>query len=227
MNGQQTVFTSVLGALVALAVLLTGQPPAAASPDYSSFFVESELAGAGWSACAPLTWSVDTRGMTAAQSAREIKRLRRAWSLWEQAGGPTAVFAGQESLAYEPATYGLRAADGSSARDHHVYIAFKTRRQVSIFTGGAVGLAKPTYVLESDRRIVGGMALMLRGYVTKQARQDPKALVHVYAHELGHVLGLGHAQSPDNLMYPEVRGLTRLGAGDASGIARITQPCRA
>ncbi|MBM3686449.1 MAG: matrixin family metalloprotease [Actinobacteria bacterium] len=227
MNSQQRIIRSVIAACVVLAALLTGQPVAAASPDYSSFFEEPRFADSGWSTCAPITWSADTRGMTATQSAREIKRLRRVWSLWEQAGGPSAVYVGQEHLAYEPATYGLRATDGSAAREHHVYIAFKTRREVSIFTGGAVGLAKPTLVFEGDKRIAGGMALMLRGYVTRQARHDPKALLHVYAHELGHVLGLGHAQSRSNVMYPEIIGLTELGFGDQTGIARITQPCRA
>jgi len=65
-----------------------------------------------------------------------------------------------------------------------------------------------------------------RASATQASAPDPSALAHVYVHEIGHVLGLGHAQSPDNVMYPEVTGRTQLGAGDASGIARITQPCR-
>ena len=215
-------------ALVALMTAIVGAAPAGASPegDHSSFFEASELEGAGWASCQPITWSVDTRGMTAAQSRREIARLGQAWRLWADAAGVRVTFTGREHLVYDPATYGLVAADGSAARDHHVVIAFKTRKQVPILAGGAVGLAKPTLVLVDERRIVGGMAILMRGYAIEQARQDPSALVHVYAHEIGHILGLGHAQSRSNVMYPEVTGRTQLGAGDATGIARITQPCR-
>jgi hypothetical protein len=222
------MMTAVMTAVVALVAALLGAAPVSASSarDHSSFFHSSDLEGAGWASCQPITWSVDTRGMSAAQSRREVTRLRQAWRLWAEKAGVQVAFAGREPLAYDPATYGLVPADGSAAADHHVYIAFKTRKQVPILTGGAVGLAKPTFVHVDERRIVGGMAILMRGYAIEQARKDPPALAHVYAHEIGHVLGLGHAQSPGNVMYPEVTGRTELGAGDATGIARITQPCR-
>ena len=197
------------------------------SSDYSSFFGDGELTGAGWATCAPITWSADTRGLTSAQARREIARLRDAWALWAEAAGVKAFFTGREDLAYDPASYGLVPADGSAPVEQHVYIAFKTRKQVPILTGGAVGLAKPTQVLVEERRIVGGMAILMRGYAIEQGRTNPSALAHVYAHELGHVLGLGHAESRANVMYPEVQSVTRLGDGDASGIARFTQECAA
>ena len=197
------------------------------SSDYSSFFGEEELTGAGWATCAPITWSADTRGLTSAQARREIARLRDAWRMWADAAGVKAVFTGREDLAYDPARYGLVPADGSAPVEQHVYIGFKTRKQVPILTGGAVGLAMPTMVLVEERRIVGGMAIFMRGYAIEQARTNPTALTHVYVHELGHVLGLGHAVSRANVMYPEVQSVANLGDGDASGIARITQECPA
>jgi hypothetical protein len=212
--------------VMALVALLAVPAPASASPDHSSFFSEPELAGAGWATCEPITWSVDTRGLSAQQSRREIARLRQAWRLWTEVSGKRVVFVGRERLAYDAGTLGLRAVDRSAARNHHVHIAFKTRKQVPILSGGAVGLGKPTLVFTDQRRIVGGMVILLRGYAVQQDRRNPAALVNVYAHEFGHVLGLGHAQSRSNVMYPEVTGRTRLGPGDAQGIARITQPCR-
>ena len=215
-------------AAVALVAALLGTAPvnASSASDHSSFFAASDLEGAGWSTCQPITWSVDTRGMTAAQARREVTRLHGAWQLWAREAGVQVAHTGRASVEYDPATLGLRSADGSPAPDHHVHIAFKTRKQVPLLAGGAVGLGKPTYVHVDERRIVGGMVILMRGYALTQARKDPAALAHVYAHEIGHVLGMGHAQSRDNIMYPEVTGRTQLGAGDASGIARITQPCR-
>ena len=44
----------------------------------------------------------------------------------------------------------------------------------------------------------------------------------VITHELGHVLGLGHARSPSQLMHgTSSPGNTRLGAGDLAGLRRI------
>jgi hypothetical protein len=233
MTGQQRVIKVVMTAVVfALALGVAPIQAAHASPthssaDYSSFFGDGELRGAGWATCAPITWSADTRGLTSAQARREIARLRDAWRLWADAAGVKAIFTGRQALAYDPASYGLVPSDGSSPVEHHVYIAFKARKQVPILTGGAVGLAKPTLVLVEERRIVGGIAIFMRRYAIEQARSNPSALAHVYAHELGHVLGLGHAVSRANVMYPEVQSVANLGDGDASGIARITQECAA
>jgi hypothetical protein len=233
MTGQQRVIKVVMTAVVfALALGVAPIQAAQASPihssaDYSSFFGEGELTGAGWATCAPITWSADTRGLTSAQARREIARLSHAWRMWADAAGVKAVFTGREDLAYDPARYSLVPADGSAPVEQHVYIGFKTRKQVPILTGGAVGLAMPTMVLVEERRIVGGMAIMMRGYAIEQARTNPTALTHVYVHELGHVLGLGHAESRANVMYPEVQSVANLGDGDASGIARITQACPA
>ena len=211
----------------ALALGVAPIQAAQASQDYSSFFGDGELTGAGWATCAPITWSADTRGLTSAQARREIARLRDAWRLWADAAGVKAVFTGRQALAYDPARYSLVPADGSAPVEQHVYIGFKTRKQVPILTGGAVGLAMPTLVLVEERRIVGGIAIFMRRYAIEQARIDPTALTHVYVHELGHVLGLGHAESRANVMYPEVQSVGSLGDGDASGIARITQECPA
>lgn len=219
--------TAVITAIAALLVMIVGAPQASASADHSSFFSQADLVDSGWSTCRSITWSADTRGLTARQSRREITRLRQAWRLWEEASGVTATFTGREEMAYDPVMLGLRPADRATTRDHHVYIAFKTRKQVPLLAGGAVGLGKPTYVYADERRIVGGMVILMRGYAIAQARKDPAALAHVYAHEIGHVLGMGHARSRDHVMYPEVAGITELGAGDVAGIASITQPCRA
>ena len=212
-------------ALLVLASVVVAAP-ARAEADYSSFFWQRDLAGAGWADCEePLTWSVDTRGLTSRQARREIRRLEQAWSTWTGVSGISTRFTGRESLVFDPGTNGLRRPDGVPQPDRHVYIAFKTQRQVPIMVRGVIGLAMPSIVLVPSREVVAGVAVFRRSFVLEQRRTDPDRVLHLYLHELGHVLGLGHAGKQDNVMYPSIDHLTELGRGDRAGIEAFTQPC--
>lgn len=200
--------------------------PARAEADYSSFFWQRELADAGWAACEePVTWSIDVRGLTSTQARREIRRLEQAWGEWTAASGIAVQFTGRESLVFDPGTNGLRRPDGSPQPDRHVYLAFKTQRQVPIMIRGIIGLAMPSTVLVPSREIVAGVAVFRRSFVLEQRKVEPDRVLHLYLHELGHVLGLGHAGKQDNVMYPSIDHLTELGVGDREGIEAFTQPC--
>lgn len=172
-----------------------------------------------------MTWSADTRGLTARQARREIKRLGQAWSAWSIASGVPVRFTGRERLRFDPGTNGLRRPDGAPQPDRHVYIAFKTSRQVPLMTRGVVGMAMPSVVMIPSREIVAGVAVFRRGYVIEQRKVNPDRVVHLYLHEIGHVMGLGHARSRTNVMYPGLDHVTRLGDGDRLGVKAITQPC--
>lgn len=201
--------------------------PARAAPDFTSFFAgQPDLEGAGWAACeSPLTWSVDTRGLGDSVARSEIRRLKAAWQEWSEASGIKVRFVGSERLDFDPGTNGLRRADGVSIPDRHVYIAFKTRRQVPIMTRGVVGLAMPSVVLLPTREIVGGMTIVRRSYVLDERARRPLHLNHLYLHEIGHILGLGHARAMTNVMYPSMDTMDSLGRGDRAGIRSITQLC--
>ena len=69
------------------------------------------------------------------------------------------------------------------------------------------------------------MAVFRRGYVLREQSAEPRHLTHLYLHELGHIFGLGHANSPANVMYPTLGTLTDLGAGDRAGARAHTQEC--
>lgn len=92
-------------------------------------------------------------------------------------------------------------------------------------TRGVIGLGMPSIVLLPDREIVAGMAIFRRGYVLEHRKEDPDRVLHVYLHELGHVLGLGHAGNQVNVMYPSLDHMTSLGRGDVAGVRAMTQPC--
>lgn len=211
-----------LTAAVSSAVI---SPVARASSDFTGFFVERNLSQAGWSTCAPVTWSADVSGMTSRQARAEVRGLKRAWRAWSEVSGITTEFVGRERLAFDPATNGLRPVAGSPRSDRHIYVAFKTRSQVPIMASNAVGLAMPTVVMMPTQEIVAGMAIFRRGYVTAQRSLVPDRVQHLYLHEFGHILGLGHAQGADNIMHPTLNESTDLGDGDRAGIARLTQAC--
>lgn len=217
-------------ALLASALVMMSQalvsPSSQAVEDYSSFFSQRDLTDAGWAACAaPLTWSVDARGLTSRQAQREIMRLEKAWSQWSLASGLSVKFAGRERLEFDPATNGLRREDGSSPPDRHVLIAFKSPSQVPPMASNVVGLAMPSVVLVPTKEIVNGMVILRRGYVLEQRKIDPNRILHLYMHEFGHVIGLGHANGQANVMYPTLDHLVRLGPGDRAGAKAFTQPC--
>ncbi len=240
MRGSSRSVPRLLGSLGAM-VLLLGAPQVGGADgvwafrdsiqgstngSYTSFFTEPELVGAGWSACpVPVTWSIDVRALTAGAARAEVKRLKQAWSQWSEAAGLTFKFAGRQDLVFNSATNNLEAADGSPQPTRHVYLAMKSRKQVSIMRQTTVGLAMPSVVLLPTREIVAGMAIFRRGYVKAERRSSLLRLKRLYLHELGHVLGLGHSGSTSDVMFAEMDTIDRLGPGDKAGVAAFTQPC--
>jgi hypothetical protein len=215
----------LLTGLTALVSLGAPIPSANASLDYSGFYSQQHLTEAGWSACVPVTWSVDVTGMTPREARSEIRRLSQAWDAWSSVSGIQTEFVGRERLVFDPDSMGLRPMTGAARSDHHVYVAFKSGRQVPIMASNAVGLAMPTAVVLTTQEITAGMAIFRRDYVLEQRRAAPDRVRHLYIHELGHILGLGHARSQGNVMYPTLTESTRLGDGDRAGVKAMTHPC--
>ena len=217
--------------LLSTGTLTIGMAPAQAAPppvesDYSSFFADDALRGSGWRACpAPVTWSVDTGRLSAKAAKRETTRLRTALALWSRHSGIPLEFTGRQRLVYDNSSFLLRSADDRVVGGRHIFIGFYGAKQVPGLSGNVVGLARPTFVLASEREVVGGMAVFRRGYVLREQIADPRHLTHLYLHELGHIWGLGHAESPANVMYPTLGTMTELGPGDRAGARAHTQEC--
>jgi hypothetical protein len=214
--------------VLAMTPLRPDYPLGPSSTDHSSFFDGTDLAGAGWSGCpTPVTWTVDARALQGPVARREIRRLKRAWSAWSGASGMSFRYLGRQKLVFNPVTNNLEAADGSAQPERHVYLAFKSRRQVSLMTRTTVGLAMPSVVLLPTREIINGMAIFRRGYVNEQRQILPQRVFQLYLHEMGHVLGLGHSSSMTDVMFPQLDSRTVLGQGDRDGAVDFIQPCPA
>jgi len=196
----------------------------AAESDYSSFFGDDALRGSGWAACPePVTWSVDMGRLSPAAAQREMARLQKALGLWSRYSGVPLEFAGRQPLVYDNTSYQLRAADTSAPRTRHIYIGLYGGKEVAGLSGNVVGLARPTSVLAGE--LISGMAVFRRGYVLREQSEEPRHLTHLYLHELGHIFGLGHATSPENVMYPTLGTMTDLGPGDRAGARDFAQEC--
>lgn len=192
--------------------------------DYSSLFTNSVLMGSGCSPCPqPVTWSVDVRQLTTRAASREIRRLQRATGRWSLASGIPRDFIGRHKLTSDTRLHDLNPADGSTPQTRHIYIGFYGSKEVPGFAGNVIGLAMPTSVVVSDRELVSGMAVFRSGYVTRQQVEEPRRLAHLYLHELGHIFGLGHANTQANVMYPTLGTMTDLGPGDRDGVRAFTQ----
>lgn len=213
-------------AMVVGVAVLSWAPPAQADHDYSSFFEGTWLADSGWTECPKaVTWSVDVRGLKDRVARREIRRLKEGWQAWTDASGLVFEYVGRDRLEFNPVTNNLQRTDGIVQPARHVYIAFKSPQQVSLMTGSAVGLGMPSAVLMPERHIVNGMMIFRRGYVVEQRRQTPERVLRLYRHEMGHVMGLGHAGSLSEIMFSQLDMFATLGPGDREGAAAMMRPC--
>ena len=198
---------------------------AAVAGDFSSIFADQlpELANSGWSACAaPITWSVDTRGLTEAKASAEIANIQWAFDQWASASGLTFQFSGAAVLTYNDAAFTVTPADGSATSSRHIYLAFIADQDSARLGGGTVGLGSPGLVMPDSKEITGGAAVFRTDFVTTAM---PTAAKSLYLHELGHVLGLAHANESANVMYPVVTDHVELGIGDITGVRTMTKAC--
>jgi len=208
-------------------------PQAASSTvagDFKSIFQDqnTSLLNGGWSQCGgPVTWSVDSRELTAPQAVLAVKQLTWAFDSWSAASGLTFKYDGETAVNYNDANYALTPADGSAVLDRHIYLTFLKIGEASMLTQTIYGFAAPSKVNVASKEIVAGNAVFRTDHVQADAAKSPSKIKSLYLHELGHIMGLSHAELPANIMYPIVTSRTTLGAGDEQGVAQMTKSCPA
>lgn len=195
-----------------------------AESQVASIFIGSspDLINSGWADCdTPVTWSMDTSRISAADAKIAKAQFQKDFAKWGDVSGLTFQYVGDVPVIYDDSTYVVTSELHPSER--HVYIAFLNQSESSLLDQRTVGFASPTKVWKDSKQIVEGSMVLSIEYVKKASAEKRSA---VYLHELGHVLGLGHGTSPENVMYYLVDDNNTLSPGDIEGIRNIIKACK-
>ena len=206
----------------------TSSGSAVVANDFESIFRKQapELVNSGWSPCSgPITWSLDSRELTAAQTEIQVRSAKWALDQWARESGLAFAYAGEIPVNYSDTTFQLAPADGSPVAARHIYLTYLGLGESKLLGSATLGFGAPSTVAVASREITGGNAVFRTDYVKDPGRNPLRKLRSLYLHELGHVLGLSHAALSQNIMYPIVDRNVTLGAGDVSGIHAMTKTC--
>ena len=199
-----------------------------ASPtDYTSIFAAQQPAmiNSGWASCpTAITWTVDTSSLSAAEAERQIANLQASFAQWSAVSGLAFAYAGTAAFRFNESAFTLTRTDGSANPARSINLAFVDDAASELLGGNVVGMAGPTTVWMDSKVIESGTGVFRTDAVKKMTDAQAQAL---FTHELGHVLGLGHAAESGNIMYPVVSTTTALGAGDVAGVQSMLKPCAA
>ncbi|QYJ05527.1 matrixin family metalloprotease [Nocardioides panacisoli] len=200
-------------------------PPVVASTQGAYSFLATTGGGpVRWDPCRPVRYEVNPEGAEPAwvelvhAAAEEIEHLT---GLRLEYAGESRRRPGWEAD-FVPVTFG----SGAPA-----LIAWATAEEVPRLAGDVAGLggAAPRadqYGGESLSR--GGITLDIDSFEAMAQRRDGRAAQRsVVLHEFGHLVGLGHVDDPEQLMYHGGTPALQFRDGDRAGLAAAGQgPCR-
>ncbi len=200
----------------------SGATPGGGGAAWTYLDPNGPLRGYGWSRCAgTVTVSADTSHLTPAAADRVRSALKQVAAMWTAASGLGFVSVGSEELHLDPATQTLVPVNGP-VKENHIYLSAEEEVQAPRLDGGVVGLGTPILVRAETQQFVTGEAVFEAEYINARSKAE---LIHLFAHEIGHILGLGHSPDAGNIMYDTVTDVTVLGPGDIAGVTAVTRPC--
>lgn len=213
---------AVLGVIVAVALLgqLGTTDPDDREPAYS-FLNTFEGHPVTYSSCHPIQVAVYPAG--GPPNAEQL--VREAVAVMRSATGLDIVVAG--AFGGHAPNWNFEAAP--IRPDDPISVSWQDGDAIAQLTHDIAGLGGSPIIDSAyggQRRVAGTIALSRDYYRLLTERADHGEARAVLLHEFGHVLGLDHVDSPQELMYRENEGLTALGPGDLEGLRLLGQgPC--
>ena len=160
--------------------------------------------GARWDPCRTITYRINPRGSYRGATAD----TRRAFRQVGQVTGFRFAYLGRTTREVRRSQLGYHPAGTD------VVVDWQSPKEEAGLAGRVVGIGG--HWVQGDRRFNGYMLL-------DRTDRHPRATWRqVMTHEIGHVLGLGHAHSRRQLMYGVSSPINALlGAGDLAALARV------
>jgi hypothetical protein len=177
----------------------------------------------GWDPCLPITYAVNAQRATQAQ----MDALNQAIRQVEEASGFDLVYAGEATGSMYIGNNGSAvAAPVIGGSPVMAVFGFSDPYETPVLDGptigiGGIGGGDNIRATTSGRRwiVKGGYAIADVTDVT-----SPSRLTSTFSHEIGHMLGLDHVTSPNELMYGFISPLTDFQTGDRNGLYSIGEP---
>ena len=221
------------GSFATPAATVSALRPLGSSRDYSLLFpAEPGAPYARWNPCKPIYWRVNPRW--APKGA--VADLRGAFARVHAASGLTFVYKGTTTLVPGTAAYDRANTDGyiivAWAPDGSTTLIPKAARGLPRLMGMAGGVSTTRYGATNGKvyaTIDKAYVLLSTSFPTlaggfgrgnRYGWQGTRGLLDM--HELGHAVGLDHARSTTQVMYPAAQHmLANWGAGDLAGLRLV------
>ncbi len=160
--------------------------------------------GARWDPCQPITYRINPAGSYRAATSD----IRRTFANVGRVTGFRFKYLGRTNVRVQRSRYGYYPGGTD------VVVDWQSPRQEPDLSGGITGIGG--HWVQGKRRFNGYMLLDQSGRYSRVVWRQ------VVAHELGHILGLGHADSRLQLMFGTSTASNRLwGNGDLTALRRV------
>jgi hypothetical protein len=186
------------------------QDATARAADYTFFATTAAGTPVRWDSCAPIHYQVNTTYAT-----------RGALADVQAAVGQVARASGLRFV-YDGPSPQIPTSRWDQDPHHPVLVAWASPTQTDLIKPGVSGNGGAGRV--GDRYVTGSVVLNSdQNTLFAPVGGAGQTRVNLLEHELGHVVGLGHAQHPGQVMFGEISADTPDGfaAGDRAGLAQL------